>query len=335
MKVKNYPEIRILAILGIIYLGWQLLGLFSSFLSIFADIFIVLILSWVLAFVLEPLVARIARRDENQRLPRVWAAALVYLFLALAAVVVIWVVLPTTVMQISQFTAIAPSYLPENSYLMPKVEAFLNATAANSIFLASGLASAATGTLLVFILSFYFLLSKNEISKFMLDIIPDDYEEDYLFLEKTLNETFASFLRVQVVMGLILGLITLLTLVVLGINFPLSTALLAAILAMVPVVGPIIFLLPVVLAALTVSVQKAIIAVAVIALAAQLVYNFLAPKLLGSALRIHPIVILLSFVIGYRLAGFWGAVFAVPVTSAVVVIIKDLLKYWKVEADKS
>lgn len=296
----------------------------------FADLFILILLSWVLAFILEPLVTKLSRGG----LSRVWSAILVYFFLAIAAALVIWVVLPTTVTQISQFANLVPVYLPDNSFLAPKIAAFLNTTANNSISLASGLASTATGILLVFILSFYFLISKTEIAKFIQDIIPDQYEEDYLFLEKTLSETFASFLRIQVVMGLILGLITLVTLLILGINFPLSTSLLASILAMIPVVGAILFLIPVVLAGLTVSVQKTLIAVAVIALASQLVFNVLGPKLLGTALKIHPIVILLSFLVGYRLAGTWGAIFAVPVTSALFIIIKELLKYWKQEADR-
>lgn len=296
----------------------------------FADLFILLILSWVLAFILEPLVTKISRAGIS----RVWSAILVYLSLAVAAVLLIWVVLPTTVTQISQFASLVPIYLPDNSFLAPKVATFLNTTANNSVALASSLASTATGILLVFVLSFYFLISRAEISKFVQDIIPDQYEEDYLFLEKTISETFSSFLRIQVVMGLILGLITLVTLLILGINFPLSTSLLASVLAMVPVAGAIIFLIPVILAGLTVSLQKTLIAVVVIALSAQLVFNVLGPKLLGTALKIHPIVILLAFLVGYRLAGTWGAIFAVPVTSAVFIVLKELLKYWKQEADK-
>lgn len=299
--------------------------------AIFSDIFILIILSWVLAFILEPLVTKISKALA---LPRLWSAALVYLFLGILAIIIVWAVLPTIVSQVSQFAYLVPSYLPENFLLGPKFETFINNTANNTISLASGVASTATGILLVFILSFYFLMAKEEISRFILKIIPDEYEKDYLFLEKTINETFASFLQIQIVMGLIMGTITLVTLLILGVNFPLSTSLFSAILAMIPVVGAIIFLIPVILAGLTVSIEKTIIAVTIILLAAQLVFNVLGPKLLGSALKIHPIVILLSFIIGYRIAGVWGAIFAVPITSALFVIVKDLLKYWHQETDK-
>ncbi|MBI3887613.1 AI-2E family transporter, partial [Candidatus Microgenomates bacterium] len=169
--------------------------------------------------------------------------------------------------------------------------------------------------------------------KFLLSIIPNQYKEDYLFLEKTLSQTFATFIELQVFMGLILGGVTFVTLLVLGINFPLSTAIFASILAMIPVIGAIIFIIPVILAGITVSLQTTIIAVIIITVAAQLVYNIIGPKLMGTALKIHPIVILLSFIAGYRLGGLWGAVFAIPVTSATFVFLKEVLKYWQAEPD--
>lgn len=266
--------------------------------------------------------------------PRILAAVVTYLIIALAAVILIVVVLPTTVTQISQLASLTPNYLPSNSFLAPKIEAFITSTAANSISLASQIASAITSIMLIFILSFYFLISKREISRFMLDIIPDDYEEDYLFLEKTLSRTFASFIQIQVVLGLIMGAITLVILLIMQVNFALSTSILSAILAMVPVVGPVIFLIPVVLAAMTSSLQTLIISVTAIVILAQLIYNVLGPKLLGSVLKIHPIIVLLSFLIGYRIAGVWGAVFSVPVTSALAIVSQELLKHWKEEADK-
>lgn len=280
----------------------------------------------MLAFILEPLVARAPHH-------RTAAAALVYLALAALVVILISLVLPTTVSQISQLAALVPTYLPQNSFLTARVESFLATTANNSLVLASGVASTATNIFLIFILSFYLLISKKGISQFILDVIPDEYEGDYRFLEKTLNQTFASFLQVQVILGLIIGAIALIVLLVLQVDFALTTAILSAILAMIPVVGPIIFLIPVILATMTVSLQTMFIGSAIILTLAQLAYNILAPKLLGNALKIHPIVVLLSFVIGYRLGGVWGAIFAVPVTSALVIISKDLLKYWKEEAD--
>ena len=330
-SLAKYPEIRIFAVLGSIALGWHLLTIFGSFLLTFADIFLLVVLSWILAFILEPIVNRVA----SYGLARTWSAAVVYLGLTLAAALLIGIMLPTTIAQLSQLSTLIPLYLPSDSLWSAHIADFLNTTVANSAPLASGLASTATNILLTFILSFYFLISRATISKFLRDIIPDQYEDDYLFLEKTFNTTFASFLRIQVFLGLMVGLTTWIVLMILGIGFALSTAMFSAILAMIPVVGSVLFVIPVILAALTVSFQKMVIAVIVLVIAAQLIYNLLAPKLLGSALNIHPIIVLLSFLIGYRLMGVWGAIFAVPVTSAGAIVGQELLKYWKEAADKN
>ncbi len=330
MNLSRFPEWRILGFLGIIALSIYLLSIFGSFLAIFADIFLILFLSWILAFILEPFVTQLSAKS----FPRVWAAATIYLILAIITIILIWVAIPATVTQFSQAVPLLSQYFPENSVWAIRLENFLTSLTANFAPLATGVASTATSLLLVFILSFYVLISREEISQFILRVIPEAYKSDYRFLENVLNTTFATFLRVQALMGAFLGLLVFLTLFALGINYSFSTAVIAAILAFIPVVGPIIFLLPVILATLTVSLQKMFIAVIIIVIAAQIVYNVWAPKLLGTALKIHPIIILISFLVGYKIAGVWGAVFSVPVISALVIIIRDLLLYWKEEADR-
>jgi predicted PurR-regulated permease PerM len=167
-----------------------------------------------------------------------------------------------------------------------------------------------------------------------LKIIPDKYEDDFGFLEKTINESFAVFLRVQFFIGLTIGAITYITMTLLGVPFALSTSLISGIFAIIPIIGAIVAVIPPALSALTVSPNLALITMAIITIASQLVYNILAPKLLGNAFKIHPIVIILSFVMGYKIFGTWGAIFAIPVVGAASLVAKDLLKYWKEEADK-
>lgn len=330
MNPKKFSEWRVLAILGIVALSWHLLTIFGAFLAVFAGVFLILVLAFGLALVLEPLVARLSRAG----LSRVWAAAAVYLALAAGVILIFSSFLPAVVDQFPQLAGLIPAYLPQNSLVTAKIVDFLSGTASNTLNLAAGAVSLAANLALIFIFSFYFLLSRQEISRLVSDFVPEKYQEYYQFLEKTLSQTFAAFLRVQAVLALATGALVFVTLAVLGVNFALAFAIVAAILALVPAAGAVLFFLPVVLAAITMPFQKLILAVVICLLGAQLIYNVLGPKLWGSALKVHPIIILLSFLIGYRLAGLWGAIFAVPVTSALTVVGRDLLKYWREEADK-
>lgn len=325
-KLTRLFEFRIFLILAIIALAWHLLAVLGSFVSIFTDIALLLFLSWILAFILEPLVVYLSIHG----LQRIFAAIIIYLAIALLLIGLLWIVLPTSIVQFSQLGA----SLPQNPLVAPQLQNFITTALSNSVAIASQVASGLTGIVLVFIISFYLLIYKADISKGIKGLIPDEYEDDYEFFESVINTTFASFLRVQVFLSLILGLVTFVVLSILRVEFALSTSVAATVLAMIPVIGGILFALPPAVAALTISLEKAVIVMIVLALTAQLVYNFVAPKLLGNALKIHPIIVLLSFLIGYKLAGVWGAVFAVPITSSLTVIGKDLLKYWKQEADK-
>ncbi len=328
-SLSKFPEWRIVGLLSIVVLSWHILSLFRSLLGYISDILIIIILSWIFAFIVQPLIEYLMKKG----LSRLASTGLVYLGIAIVLLASLVVVLPQTVSQLSQLSSSLPQVLPQNSALTPKVETFISNSLNNSVTLVSQAASAVTGLILVFVLSFYFVLSRKEISQSILKIIPDKYEEDFEFLQKTINESFAVFIRVQFFIGITIGIITFLTLTILRVPFALSTSLLSAVFAMIPIVGAIIAVVPPTLSALTVSINLALITVAIIILASQLIYNILAPKLLGNAFRIHPIIIILSFVIGYKIAGTWGAIFAIPVVGAASLVAKDLLKYWKEEAD--
>ncbi|MDP2860334.1 MAG: AI-2E family transporter, partial [bacterium] len=55
----------------------------------------------------------------------------------------------------------------------------------------------------------------------------------------------------------------------------------------------------------------------------------LVPKLMGAALKIHPVVILLSFLVGAKIAGIWGAFFAAPFIAVAVVIVREILAHYR------
>jgi predicted PurR-regulated permease PerM len=117
----------------------------------------------------------------------------------------------------------------------------------------------------------------------------------------------------------------------LKIDYALSSSIAAAILAMIPVIGTVLAVFPPLMSALLISPNQALIAGLIIILSSQIVYNVIGPKMLGKAFKIHPVVVILSFVIGYKMVGAWGAIFSIPIVGSIAVITKDLLLFWKKE----
>ena len=328
--LPKFLEFRLFAVLGSIALAVYLLNWLSGFISLFSDLIVIMILSWLLAFVLDPIVDRLVGKGVSRFL----SVVVVYIFLAVTIVATFSFIIPATVSQLSTLAG----YLPQifnNFGWAGKFEGVVTSALSNSVYFAQTLASFVLSSLLIVVVSFSLLLSRNELESFALKLIPDKFEHDYQFLQKILNTTFASFLRAQVAIGAIVGVITTIVLMLFSIEFALSAGVLAGLLATIPVVGPIVSLIPPVLAAATISTQKGLISAVVLFLIYQLIYNIVAPKILGSALKIHPVFVILSFVIGYKIASFWGAVFAVPLAVSLGLIIKEFLYYWKGEADRT
>jgi len=108
------------------------------------------------------------------------------------------------------------------------------------------------------------------------------------------------------------------------VDFAASTAFLSGLLAMVPMLGPIFGIIPPIFIAFIVDPFKALIVFIILILVQQLIFNIWGPRLIGRKFSIHPVIVLLSFVIGLRVAGIMGAILAIPILGIISLIIRDL-----------
>jgi predicted PurR-regulated permease PerM len=131
-------------------------------------------------------------------------------------------------------------------------------------------------------------------------------------------------LGVAVFVATVIG-ITILTLV--GFSefgeFTLVLALIAGVLEWFPIIGPIIAAVPAILIGLTISPAAALAAVVVYTGIQQLENNLLVPKVIGDAVKLHPAVMILALVAGGALFGIGGAILAAPT----VALGRDLYQY--------
>ena len=123
-------------------------------------------------------------------------------------------------------------------------------------------------------------------------------------------------------LGLVVGGLDLAGLLILGIPFAPVLALLAGLTELIPLLGPWIGGVTMVIVTLATVPEKALW-VGILALGVQLLENiFLVPRIQGGQLRIHPAVAIVLLVVGAYVAGFWGLVLSVPLAAAVVEIYK-------------
>lgn len=143
-------------------------------------------------------------------------------------------------------------------------------------------------------------------------------------LKKT-DLAVGGYLRGQLVITTLLGLMIWVGLTLIGVPLATAISFLAAVFNLVPYLGPILGVVPAVLLAFTVSPLAAVLTVGVFTLANQLEAHLLAPLILSRSTNLHPITVMLSIMAGVGVMGLLGAFAAVPVVAVVKVVLEDYL----------
>ncbi|TFH40908.1 MAG: AI-2E family transporter, partial [Lysobacterales bacterium] len=101
-------------------------------------------------------------------------------------------------------------------------------------------ASAITGFILIMVISFYLLMDFNLIRPTLLSFAPLPYREDVNSLLNETNHIWRAFLRGQVFLGIVIGVIVAIAMLIVGLDFPIVLGLIAGLLELVPMFGPVI-----------------------------------------------------------------------------------------------
>jgi predicted PurR-regulated permease PerM len=166
----------------------------------------------------------------------------------------------------------------------------------------------------VFVLGIYLLASGPAVRRWVLDLVPADRRAGAARVEAEARRVFGSYVRGQLILGLIVGTLSAIAYLVLGVPYAVFLGVLAGILELVPIVGPLIAGAAAALVALTQPFPLVIWVILAAIAIQQIENNLLVPRISGEAVGLHPLAALLAVLIGVELAGLAGAIFAVPLT---------------------
>ncbi len=164
----------------------------------------------------------------------------------------------------------------------------------------------------------YLSIDVRAIRAYVRKLIPPEYTSDVKLLVNRIDRSLSGVVRGQVTICLVNGGLTLVGLMLLGVKFAFILATIATLLSLIPIFGSIISSVPIVLIGLSQSWKTGLAALAWIVGIHALEAYFLNPKIMGSAARIHPIIVAFALIAGERTFGLVGALFAVPIAAIVV-----------------
>jgi predicted PurR-regulated permease PerM len=182
---------------------------------------------------------------------------------------------------------------------------------------------------LVLMVAGFILVDLERVRGFMRSLVPEPYQQDYDRIVAGIDSGLSGVIRGQLVICFINGAMTYLGLLLFHVKYPLLLAGIAATMSLVPIFGSILSSVPIVAIALISSgsfdVKQGVFVLAWIIGIHLLEANFLNPKIMGNAAKIHPVLVVFALIAGEHSYGLVGALFAVPVAS----IIQTIFVYYR------
>ncbi|MBI2018398.1 AI-2E family transporter [Candidatus Daviesbacteria bacterium] len=175
------------------------------------------------------------------------------------------------------------------------------------------------------VITFYMLLERDNLKQRLASLFIGK-EDRVKRLIVRIEEKLGSWLRGQLVLTLIIGLLSYIGLTILNIPYALPLAVLAGILEVVPVIGPIISAIPAILIAITVSPFLGLGVAAMYVVIQQSENHLIVPQVMKRAVGLNPLMVILAIAIGSRLLGFAGALLAVPFTVVLQIIVAEIME---------
>jgi predicted PurR-regulated permease PerM len=164
-------------------------------------------------------------------------------------------------------------------------------------------------------LAAYLMMTREKVIGFWRSLVRPDKQGDFTALLERVDRGLAGVVRGQLVICLINGALSAIGFAFIGLKYWPVLAIVATVFSLVPIFGSIASAVPAVALGLTQSFGTALFVLLWIVGIHQLEANFLNPKILGDAAKIHPVLVILSLLIGEHFFGVMGALLAVPTMS--------------------
>lgn len=307
------------------------------------DIAVWFFFALIISLLLDPVVKIL----QKLRFPRVLAVILVYLSIFGLLGLMIYMMAPVFIYEISHLVKHTPEYFEKISPLLRDLgfdvtQSFKEFTAslidqaqessksiikALSVFF-GGLAS----TLFIFTLAFFISLEEKGPEEFLAIFTPKKYEEKVLKIFNNAQLKVAGWFGVRVLACLIVGIASFFVFFFLGVKYAFILALISGLLNFVPYIGPLITAL---LTLLSVGISNswflAVYAIIALAVIQEIENKFVTPMLTKKFLNLPPILVLMSLLIGGTIFGILGTIFVVPVFGIVYETLKEFLEKRKKE----
>jgi predicted PurR-regulated permease PerM len=180
----------------------------------------------------------------------------------------------------------------------------------------------------ILVITFFLLMDGRRITAWIYAQLPEKRRERLKGVADDASDAISGYVFGNVVISVLAGIVTYITLTILDVPFAVPLAILFAFFDLVPLVGATIGGILVGIVVAFVDFPTGLIAWAVVLIVYQQIENnIIQPLIYKRTVEVHPLVVLIAILIGGTLLGVLGALVAIPIAATIQSILRDVWRY--------
>jgi putative permease len=182
--------------------------------------------------------------------------------------------------------------------------------------------------ILVPIFLYFFFMESRQFSRGLLEAIPNPIFEKSYVLFSQFNTKFGEYIIAKFIEATILGTIVTAGLLIIGFPYPFLLGFIAGVTNILPYLGPVLGIIPALaIAFLAKDPSASMVGMLVVFALANLIDMILVfPLLVSKIVNLHPIVVIVSIIVGSQLAGVPGMIVVIPFVAFFKLLFKEIYK---------
>ena len=365
----SFPETRFMKFLGgkdlvfalliLIFIGCaififdQVSYIFKPFIIVFNTIVAPIIVSIILYYLFNPLVNLM----ERYNISRLWGVIILFLVIIGVIALAINLLIPVIGAQFKSFGNNFPYYVDKvnkfidsvtkyslisNFYgqiqdqldslakkLPSMVSDYFNGFGSKVKNFAEALVNVGVVIATTPFVIFFMLKDGHRFKEFSTNLMPPKFRKDFHDLLDKMSLQVGSYIQGQIIVSFCIGILLFIGYSIIGLDYSLILASIAAVTSVVPYIGPTIAISPAIIIALITS-PIMLLKLVVVWTAVQFIEgHFISPNIMGKTLKIHPLTIIFILLSAGNLLGVVGVILGIPAYAILKVLVSHLFTMYK------
>jgi predicted PurR-regulated permease PerM len=311
------------------------------FLYLVRDIIALIFVSILIVSSIDPVVDWMQRK----KIPRTLGVSIVYVIMLSAIGLAISFLIPPFVDQFKDFSQKMPQYSRGITNFLAGFDSYFkseNISAGNQQLLSNwssewaslpgrifsktiGVFSGFFSAIVILVMAFYMAVKEDGMKKFIISLTPEKHKQYAAHLTDRIKVKMGRWMQGQLLLMVIIFVLDFIGLSLLKVPYALVLAIFAGLMEVIPYVGPFISAIPGIILGFTISPFIGLMTFLLYFLAQEFENYVIVPQVMKRAVGLNPIAVIVALLIGVKLGGIFGAILAVPIATAVSVVIEDLM----------